>query len=270
MQRNVTALALIIGLQSPFAGAANHSDEILDACPNLKDGAVPTEIMLSDLSFDTRHYNSITLMNGVIADENTTLTRDNILFTNQDTPDVAKNLLMINSTGGSAYSSKMVIDAMNHTNNTITVCANEASSAALDILASGTHRYAMENCHAISHSMRGGTSNMSADDLINHAKEIKRLDDDNRKVLTNELLSDQCYSAIRSTKNGDTVLYSDDLLSLGLIDAILMPNHKMKVRADDPRINYQSCYITELTGKTLSEEQISRAYDTCYEQHMMP
>lgn len=247
--KTLQAFALAVGLSEN--GTFDHKPEILESCPNLQDGAVPTYVIKNDISFNLQDYRTFQHL-GDVTQETALTIRNGLLVTNGNSDYGYPNMIMVNS-GGDSEARYMITDSMNVAGSTYTVCANQASSAAMTVLANGTKRYAMENCYGIAHSIRGTYAEGTPYELIEFAKDMIKDDEKNRKIITkSSLIDDNCYAALFYHTNGNTKLSSHDMLSLGIVDAILLSDEKMEVRADDPRIKFQACMGDQLadTGTT--------------------
>ncbi len=276
------AMALAMGITASFT-AASHEDYILEACPNLKDGAVKTAIIKSDFSLKTAEWNMAFSIDGQITVENTTEVRDELLFSNEENHNDLPNLLIVNSSGGNSVAANNIVSAMNATNNTITLCANQASSAALSILSNGVNRYAQDSCMGVIHnfSVEKSVWESTVDTIYFWSEENKReerfrehLDSIDKRILTKSgFMDEKCYNTL--TQNGDIYLTAKDMLKLGIVDAVLLPDNKMEVHATgDYRVALQACtnpaenkYLNIADPTEEDQQTFIDAAQACYDQH---
>jgi len=262
MQSTARALAVVFGLSST-AAAGDYDDKILEGCPNLKDGAVSTETIQTDMSFHVDSWNTISHLNGQITHENASVVRDNLLFDSQSTYRPNGDLIMINSVGGITRQADMIIRNMERTGSVITVCASEASSSAFAVLASGVSRYAYKDCLAITHSTTLEASGaLSLNDISEAEKTIKRDEKPYKETILDKTAIDEtCYAAL--TQNGDIPLDSQSLLALGVVDGVLNYDGTMTVRSGDPRIEFQACMSDKIKVDEPTQEHINAAAEKC-------
>lgn len=257
---------------STSAFSAEHNESILNACPSLKPGAVETAEIPYGLDLSTNNWGHITSLSGTIDAHSTAALRDAILFVpdaTADKEDIGDLLIMVNSPGGDLEQAETITTAMDMSPHSYitTVCASQASSSALAVLAAGHQRLAFPNCHSIVHATSYNMSNVSRKDALAHFESVARLDAYYESVLTkngkNPQMDNNCHESLES--NGEIRLSAMDLLRLGLVDGVLSPdNTSQTVLTSNPQYQFYKC--VEAGKNDLSEDQIEEQYETLRNQ----
>lgn len=236
--------ALAVGITLAPA-AQSHSENILEACPNLKDGAVRTTVIASDFSFNADNWRTYNPLTGDVDQHSTSPIRDNLLFRGENTDDSRYDLITINSYGGEANQGISLVNRMTETGRSVTLCASRAGSAAFIVLANGAERYALPDCTAITHKGYGevsGSPEAIKQYLATFENEAAQYQE---MAMRKTMIGNACFKAL--TNNGDYTLNARDMLNLGVVNAILYPSdEKMEVREDDQRIAFQQCMKEQL------------------------
>lgn len=229
-----------------MAMAAEHDEHILNACPSLRPGAVETAEIPVGLNLSTNSWGNITWLSGEMNSFSTANLVNSVLFVPDATEPAGDHLLMINSPGGNLEEVETITTAMSMSpyGYTTTVCAAQASSSALAILATGDRRLAFWNCHAIAHPTTHSLGDISRKDAEAYFKRTGRPDDHYENVLTqkgeNPQMDKTCYYALDN--NGYIRLSAMDLLHLGLVDGVLSPdNTSQTVLKSSPEFKFYSC-----------------------------
>lgn len=274
MQSKLHAAALAFGLSTAppplLAFASEHSDRILEACPSLREGAVETVEIPYSLDLSTDSWGAVLSLTGEIDHHSAANIRDNIIFVPDTTQEYGAILLMINSYGGAPEQAGLILTAMDmspHPSVT-TVCASEASSAALDVLAYGDERYAFHNCTAVAHDVSYSFSSASGKYVTRYISTVEKLTDNSQNILTqngtNLFMDEKCYKALHG--RDDIPLDAMDMLRLGIVSSVInRDNTAMTVRADDPRANPPpSDWLTCVAGEDPGDDAgLQSALESC-------
>ncbi|MCC6598406.1 MAG: ATP-dependent Clp protease proteolytic subunit [Alphaproteobacteria bacterium] len=271
-------LAVIFALCSnTSAPAAEHNEKILEACPSLKPGAVETAKMPYGLNLSTNDWGHVAALSGPIDSYTTATIRDSILFVPDTLKEVGDLLVMINSSGGHLEQVETITTAMNMSphQNITTVCASEASSAALAVLAAGKERLAFPNCHAIVHNTSFNLTAASRQDIKAYLQATERADNHYKSVLTkngaNPQMDDACHEALEN--NGDIRLSAMDLLHLGLVDGVLSPDNQSKtVLKSSSEARYYECLVSnaDYSAEDTTDEEREAIKDQCWDSLAAP
>lgn len=264
-----------------MAMAAEHDEHILNACPSLRPGAVETVEIPVGLDLSTNSWGNIPWLSGDIDSFSTANLVNSILFVPDATEPAGDLLLMINSPGGNLAEVETITTAMTMSpyGYVTTVCAAQASSSALAILAAGDRRLAFSNCHAIAHPTTHSLGDISRKDAEAYFKSIESPDDHYKRVLTqdgkNPQLDETCYDALDN--NGDTRLSAMDLLHLRLVDGVLSPdNTSQRVLKSSPEFKFYSCiedgeaaFNADMTDEARKEAE-KALQEQCFHQAYAP
>ncbi|MEM7651043.1 MAG: ATP-dependent Clp protease proteolytic subunit [Pseudomonadota bacterium] len=232
MQSQLKSLIATLAITLPFNAAA-HNQEILDACPQLKPTltvTMPSFFPFSEL--DIERSNKIL---GYIDEASAINAINNIReqnFEEQDTPadELEPALLVINSDGGRIGPSRQIMTQMALTSSIVTLCTEEASSAAMLILAQSESSFSLRQCFSLIHKpVYDHEAESKYHELAreNTAREIK----DHTLSVSN--MSSECYDTL--TQNDGYILSATDMLKFEIVDALLDENlERMTVLAEQP------------------------------------
>ncbi len=145
-----------------------------------------------------------------------------LLFLEREDPD-RDIQLFINSPGGIITAGLAIYDTMQLIRPAVsTICVGSAASMATVLLCAGAtaKRYALPNSTIHMHQASGGAQGQASDIEI-HAREILRVQDKIRQILSHH--TGQPYDKIARDTDRDYFLSAEEAKEYGLIDEVLEP-----------------------------------------------
>jgi ATP-dependent Clp protease protease subunit len=143
-----------------------------------------------------------------------------MLFLQKDSPESDIHLY-INSPGGSVSSGMAIYDTMQFvTCDVATYCIGQAASMGAVLLAAGTakKRFALPNSRIMIHQPLAGMEG-SAEDILIHAKEYKRVKEHLNKILIKH--TGHSMKKIESDTDRDNFMTAEEALKYKLIDKVV-------------------------------------------------
>ena len=143
-----------------------------------------------------------------------------LLFLESQDPD-KDVFLYINSPGGSSTAGMAIYDTMQYVRPDVaTICVGQAASMGAVLLAAGTakKRYALPNSRIMIHQPLAGMEG-SAEDILIHAKEYKRVKERLNKILIKH--TGHTMKKIENDTDRDNFMTAEEALKYKLIDHVI-------------------------------------------------